>query len=412
MKVLVNDYAGDLFQLQLSEELARRGHSVSHCYFSQNTTCKIRTDSSASRPEGVSIHPLDTGIGFSKYSIINRQASDKLYGQEVGRLIQSLRPDIVISANTPLDGQRVIINASREAGAVFLYWLQDILSSAMEFALKKKKIPLPLRGIVGHVYRKLEIRLLKDSDRILCIAPEFRDALMEWGIDDARISIIENWSSIDNIVPAVKPTNWQREHGLGDRFLFMYSGTLGMKHVPELLYQLARKIEAEDLPATVVVIGEGAGVDWMRAKIAEKRLDSLVMLPYQPAERLSEVLASSDVLVSLLDTECATLAIPSKTLTYLCAQRPILLASPAQNLAARIVRSIGAGVVVESNVSAFISAACDMMNNYERYRPCGEKARKYAEEKFNIRHIGDMFEHSIEQAITQASGRIQNGSGF
>jgi colanic acid biosynthesis glycosyl transferase WcaI len=40
MRILVNDYAGHPFELQLSRALARRGHTVPHTYFAAFQTPK------------------------------------------------------------------------------------------------------------------------------------------------------------------------------------------------------------------------------------------------------------------------------------------------------------------------------------------------------------------------------------
>ena len=44
MRILVNDYAGHPFQLQLSRSLARDGHTVLHTYFGAYQTPKGRTE--------------------------------------------------------------------------------------------------------------------------------------------------------------------------------------------------------------------------------------------------------------------------------------------------------------------------------------------------------------------------------
>ena len=52
---------------------------------------------------------------------------------------------------------------------------------------------------------------------------------------------------------------------MGEKFCFMYSGTLGMKHRPELLQALAQDLEVRG-DARLVVIADGAGADWLRGE--------------------------------------------------------------------------------------------------------------------------------------------------
>ena len=72
-----------------------------------------------------------------------------------------------------------------------------------------------------------------------------------------------------------------------------------------------------------------------------------MLLPLQPIERLREVLATADVAVSVIEPDAGAFSVPSKVQSYLCAGRAVLLAAPAGNLAARVVRAQAAGVVIE-----------------------------------------------------------------
>ena len=70
------------------------------------------------------------------------------------------------------------------------------------------------------------------------------------------------------------------------------------------------------------------------------------------------MLASADVLVSVLEAEAGHFSVPSKVQSYLCAERAILLAAPHANLAAAIVARENAGLVVEpDDIEGFLEAA-------------------------------------------------------
>src|SRR6185503_17172875 len=98
MRVLVNDYAGHPFQLQLSRELARSGHDVLHTYFGAYQTPKGRTDVDASSGN-LAITAIAIDGDFKQHSALSRRAADKAYGRAVCRHVNSFRPDVVLSAN-------------------------------------------------------------------------------------------------------------------------------------------------------------------------------------------------------------------------------------------------------------------------------------------------------------------------
>jgi glycosyltransferase involved in cell wall biosynthesis len=170
----------------------------------------------------------------------------------------------------------------------------------------------------------------------------------------------------------------------------MYSGTLGMKHKPELLLELAKHFAIHD-DVVIVVIAQGAGADWLRQH-ADRKQQSLLMLPFQPYERLAEVLSAADVLISILDSDCGVFAVPSKTLSYLCAGRPLLVAAPERNLAAQIVRRAGAGQVVsDAAPESFLAAAVNLLEDAALRGTCSARAREYAERTFDIANITQQF---------------------
>jgi glycosyltransferase involved in cell wall biosynthesis len=137
------------------------------------------------------------------------------------------------------------------------------------------------------------------------------------------------------------------------------------------------------------VFTHGALDPWFK----HKSLKNLRILPFQPYEILSEVLASADVLLATLDIDAGKFAVPSKILTYMCAGRPILFAGPRENLSAAIIQRSGGGLVVDPNDGgAWVSAARRLVSEPMLRAQLGSKARSYAERTFDIAKISEAFE--------------------
>jgi len=197
-------------------------------------------------------------------------------------------------------------------------------------------------------------------------------------------------------LPALPKNNpWSCRHGLHDKFVFLYSGTIGMKHNPALLLELAKRFK--DQPDVVVaVISEGIGSEWLRRESAAAGLTNLLLLPYQPFAELPALLASGDVLVGILEEDAGGFSVPSKTLSYLCAARALLLAVPAENLAARITRDHGAGITVAPrDLDGFLAAAKFLHDSPEERAEFGANARSYAEATFPIEKTASTFERIL-----------------
>jgi colanic acid biosynthesis glycosyl transferase WcaI len=128
-------------------------------------------------------------------------------------------------------------------------------------------------------------------------------------------------------------------------------------------------------------------------------LQGLKLLPLQSAEDLPQVLAAADVLVAMIDNEAGRFAVPSKVQSYLCAGRPILLAAPRENLAARTVVRANAGIVVEpDDTEGFLAAAAKLRAEPDLRARLGANGRAYAEHTFNLDRIADVFEEVLSGA--------------
>lgn len=390
MKILIHDYPGHAFPLQLSRKLAERGHQVKHIYAGYNITPRGDLMKKGSDPDTFEPFPIFIRKPLQKYSFIKRWFQEREYGRLLAREISSFQPEIVLSANTPLDAQRSAVRTSRKEGILFVFWLQDVIGIASHRILREK-IPV-LGDLIGKYYLRLERKLLRMSDHIVMITEDFRPLLADWGINNENTSVIPNWAPLEDISPKPKVNTWSREHGLADKFCYMYTGTLGMKHNPELLLELANKYQEEG-DIRVAVITEGPGADWLKLKIQDKNLNNLIVLPYQPFEQLPLVMAAADVLIALLDLTAGGYSVPSKVLSYLCAERPLLLAVPGENLAAKIVQKNDAGFVIPpGNTESFLEKAEILYDDGDLRQQFARNGRTYAENTFDIDLIADQFE--------------------
>jgi colanic acid biosynthesis glycosyl transferase WcaI len=393
MKILVHDYAGHAFPTSLSRALAARGHQVVHAFAGSLQTPRgdlQRHPSDAPTLEFREI-PMDPEYPRFKYSFRRRRDMEIRYGKAAAEFVRQWKPDAVLSGNTPTETQEPITRATVDVGGRFYYWVQDFYSLAVD-KLLRKKIPVA-GGFIGAWYRLLDSRQFKRSSGIVTITADFTPILAtEFGVDPERVSVVPNWAVIEEIPVHPKDNAWSRRNGLHDKFVFLYSGTIGMKHNPAMLLELARKFKDDD-SVRVVVVSEGIGADWLRRESAAAGLTNLLLLPYQPFAELPQVLASGDVLAGILEEEAGVFSVPSKTLSYLCAARPLLLAVPKENLAARITREQGAGITVApKDMDGFLAAAAFLHASPDERAEFGKKARAYAEATFPIEKTATTFE--------------------
>lgn len=396
-RMLVNDYCGHPFQVELSRELARRGHTVLHVYSADDQTPKGDLLPGNGDPSTFSVEGVSLGEPLQKYNnLAKRRRQERAYGRLVCRRIEAFKPDIVIGSNNPLEAQNQIGNHCRRDSIPFVFWLQDIHSEAIKSFVSRKSAAAGT--LIGTWYEWIEKRLLRNADHIVAIADNFLPRLESWKIQRAKISIIENWAPKNKIhvIPTDNP--WRRAQGLSNKRVALYTGTIGLKHNPDLLLCAAEGFLNEP-DVQIVVVSEGKYATYLKDEAARRKLGNLTVLPFQSFESYSEVLASGDVLIAMIEPDAASYSVPSKVLSYLCSGRPIVLAANEHNLAAKTLKRSGAGVVVDSrDALQFVDALRHFLSDAQYRAAAGTNGRNYADATFDIERIADRFEDILQSA--------------
>jgi putative colanic acid biosynthesis glycosyltransferase WcaI len=403
MRILVHDYSGHPFQVELSRWLAAQGHVVHHIYCASFETPHGALDRRTADPPTFSASSISTGATLPKAAFGRRALADRKYGSLIASAARAFRPEVVISANAPLDAQASLLAWAKKHDVPFIYWLQDVYSQGIARVLSKR---FPLVGApISFRYRQLETRLLTDSDAVVVISPAFALVPQMEGVPSAKRFVIPNWAPISEIPAAPKKNEWSVARGLHARPCVVYTGTLGFKHNPATLLAVARGLK--ELPnACLVVCSEGPAVDWLRKEAAAQGLENLVLEPFQPFEQYPLVLATADILLAILEKEAGEYSVPSKILSYLCAGRPIVASLPMDNLAARTLLAARAGTVHNSDEEAtLVASTLRFLQDPAARERAGVSARCYAEKTFDIDRIGKLF----ADVITCTAGALRPG---
>jgi colanic acid biosynthesis glycosyl transferase WcaI len=399
VRILVHEYGGYPFPVELSRELARRGHRVTHSW------CASLIDTAGSaaelarredNPPSLDFAPIELGRPLDKYRYVRRLRQERRYGRLAAELTDRVQPEVVLAADVPLDAQRILLTTCRGAGVPFVFWVQDLIGIGTRDLLSSRLSGLG-RMIGGH-YIRLEARLLRQSSAVVPITDDFRPFVERSGVDPARITTVENWAPISELPARPKDNLWARAEGLAERFVFAYTGAIGMKQDRELLLELAaRHRDREDV--RVLVASGGPELEYLRARARALGLRNLVLRGFVPWSQVPDVMGAADVLVASIHRDAGAYSVPSKVLSYLCAARPLLVSVPAQNLAGRLVAREDAGLVVEpGDVGSFLGAADRLLDSPEERARMGANARRYAESAFAIGPIADRFEHVLTRA--------------
>lgn len=393
MRILVHDHSGHPFQAELSRELARRGHEVTHSFTSGYVSGKGRL--AASPDERLRFEGIGGARRIDNLRFASRLVRELQRGFALHRQARRTRAEVVLVSNAQIPTLVVFAALMAVARRPWVLWHQDVYAVAVR-SFAGKRLGRAFR-LVAACFEVAERWCARRAAAIVVIAPSFVPVHEKWGTD-GKVTVIPNWAPLDEIVPVERDNAWSREHGLSDVGTLLYSGTLGLKHNPALLVRLARQVLDAGHALRLVVVNEGPAEDVLRAEAARLGVP-LLLLPFQPYERLPEVLGAADVLVVLLEQDAGAFSVPSKTLSYLCAGRPVLGLMPAENLAAGLVREID-GCVLPPVDSALPEAAAwvgGMLSDEQAALTVGKAARVLAEREFALDGCSGRFEQILQE---------------
>lgn len=383
--ILIHDFAGHPFQVDLSRELARRGWRVTHAFCQSDHGPKGDMRRRVDDSEHLRFVAFGKTGRHNMQNLGRRWLSDLAYGSELAGWIERNRPRIIVSGNTPIEAQAKAQAAAHRVGARFVFWCQDLHGLAAKSLIGQAG--LGLGALAARHIERLEIRLLKASDSAIFVSDEFRAYAHSSGVSPDRSFVIRNWASLTDILPVPRNNNWAKEMNLPSGPRAAYTGTIGRKHDAGIISCAARVLGPS---AVTVITNQDAGA------VIRASCPGVRVLPFQPMSRMADVLGAADILIAQLRNEAGAFCVPSKILSYLCAGRPVLMAAPRNNPAARIVREADAGLVVlPEDTTGFERAILSLAKDPARCREMGRNARAYAERAFRIGPIADDFQQAM-----------------
>src|SRR5687768_16921065 len=174
-RVLLHDFAGHAFPMDLTRALGRRGHTVLHTYRESYRGGKGRFGIGPEDGD-VTVVSLSTGGTFAKYSPLRRISQEIAYGRRFTALAEEFRPDVVVVCNMPIVVQRVVASWCRQQGVPWVFWLQDLYSVAIR-ATASQRLGSSAGRVVGYGSESLERSLARQAAAVVPITHDFQPLL-------------------------------------------------------------------------------------------------------------------------------------------------------------------------------------------------------------------------------------------
>jgi len=269
---------------------------------------------------------------------------------------------------------------SRRLGIPFLYDVQDIWPESAVLAGVLEE------GALVRAIARLERFVYARSPHIAVVTEGAKGNLVSKGVPATKVSVLPHWVSDTMLTAVGEETREETRRGLcwQGRFVALFAGNLGLLQGLDTLVEAATHLAAHE---RILIVMAGGGVDAPRLKAmaAAAGLGRTVQfLDARPGAEMPALLAAADLLlVHLKKAKLSHYVIPSKTLAYLAAGRPVLMAM--EGAAADLVREAGAGAVVAAEAPLPLARAVldiSQRSAAER-REMGQRGREFLRAHFS-----------------------------
>lgn len=321
--LLINQSPGYLF------------HDICERFFdgSVEIDALIGVDSTYSDPR-ISCHYFTS---YNRKSILTRLMSWLVFSIQSFRFIIKNKGNfdhIFFTTNPPL-----IIFLAPLINTKFSVLIYDLYPRIFGLALN-----LPLDGFIFRLLKKLSYAFYKKSEFVFVISAEMKCAFLSDFPSPCmkqKVTVVPLWHDAKLSLNTVASRQLKFAN-IGEKFVVLYSGNIGVSHPINALLCAAGLIEDPNIHFFIFSNGLAG-----QKKIQRGEYRSNVSLyPLQPRSEFSHILKHSKIGIVVLASNYSDLSVPSKTFNLLSHGIPIIAICDEASSLARLITGSNCGIVV------------------------------------------------------------------
>lgn len=379
-----------------AEEMARRGYAVKVL-----TSRRGYDDPRVKYParefrNGVRIIRLPFS-SFGKRTLFHRLVGQSLFLlQSILRGVFTRHLTAILVSTSPPMCSFAALFISLFRRVKIKYWVMDLNPDQL-IALGR----LNERSLVARVFNAMNRRILKRATDIVTMDRFMAERLNRKLNVAHKMRVIPPWAHQEHLQSIPHAENpFRKEHGLQDKFVFMYSGNHGFSTPVTTVLKAALQLENED-DIRFLFVGGGVGKREVDEVIETHKLRNILSLPYQPLENLRYSLSAADVHIVTVGDTVVGVVHPCKIYGAMTIARPILLVAPDPCHASDIVTPNGIGwQIAHGDVDTAVNTIREIRATPpDQLEAMGQKARQIIESNYNPDELLGLFADVVERGL-------------
>lgn len=267
--------------------------------------------------------------------------------------LRTPRHDVLITLSDPpllLVIGRIV---SRLKNMPHIHWCQDLYPDLF------RALGIKLPNFVSAFLMGLSRNSLKKCHKIVVVGRCMAERLSKSGVPANKIKMIANWTDFEVIAPsskgdhtllpidltgvAKKPEDMFRDES--SKFRVLYAGNIGRAHPMRSVIEAAA-ILSEHKEIEFVFVGDKHVHSILARERGRRHLENIKFMPYQPIEKLRDVMESGDIHLVTMRRETKGMLVPCKFYSGLTAGRPTIFVGPEETEVSYVINDYNAGKVV------------------------------------------------------------------
>lgn len=393
----------------LARHLDDSGHHVTAITSQSVYGSSERFSETHQRIRNITIHRVRQ-TAFGKVHTLGRMADFlSFYVSAFWKMNSLPAPDVILALTSPPmiailgHWQKLFRHPWNRRIALVNHVMDLYPDAAVAMGILKPSHPLT-RFLVG-----LTRRTIQSCDAVIALGTDMKHRLMDTYLHpghDERVHVVPPWADQNEIFPTDRDSNPLRtELGLQQDFVLLYSGNFGQAHDVETFIHTIRATR-DQIGLKWCFSGGGQGIKLLQELASKEKWDHVRFLPYQPREKLNDLLNLADVHLISQSPAYTGIVVPSKLFGILSAGKPAIMVGPSQAEASRILIESRSGFVIRpGDVEAMTHAIQQLRDDPNLRQQMGERARQIFCEQYDCRLSCTRIETILHQAVEKTRCR-------
>lgn len=376
-----------------AEFLAKNGHFVSVLTSTPNyPEGKIYPGHynrySAQKTNGVTVHR--TRIYFTaKSNAIARIAhylSFVLFALIAKRKIE--KPDVIIASSPPLFTGLIGAILRKLWRTRLVLDIRDLWPESVESvgAIKNRRLLRQGERLAHYLYRT--------ADRITATSPGIQKKLPESA--QKKVTVLPNGAELDLFRPDIEGEGIRRRWNLGEKFVALYTGNLGLAQAPEVFIDAAEILKQVRDDIILLIVGAGVLLPALQQEASRRNLENIIFAGNQPRHTMPEFVAASDCcIIPYKKNDTFRNTLPSKMFDYMAGGKPFIINLEGE--ASALMEDAECGLLAaEEDAKDLAKKILELKKNPALAQKLGAAGRAYVEKNYRreviARHLAELIE--------------------